>query len=441
MFEKKLPILTQLSRLRGDAPWVLRAALALVSVGAFGAVAAYATAPDLNTLQVTQETVVESLGRPPVSRIEAAPIPFVREERIGPADTFGTLSKKLGISDPSAYTFVLADPLAQKIFEELRPGKVVTASTLADGRLVKLTFPLNDQVNSILVENRAGRLHATKQPLPLEYRTILRSGEIRSSFFAAADQIDLPDSVTTQMADILGGEIDFHRTLRRGDRFSVVYEMAFMNGRPARAGRILAAEFINDGQAYRAIWFKGGSADGGYYTPEGRSLKTAFLRSPIEFSRISSGFSMRLHPILQTWRAHRGVDYAAPLGTPVRSTADGVIEEIGRQGGYGNLVVLRHGPQYTTWYAHLDGFAHGIRRGTSVRQGQIIGYVGRTGWATGPHLHYEFRINDVQHDPLKVAMPTGQSLQAGQMGAFRQHAQEHSALLDRLRTINLAQLN
>jgi murein DD-endopeptidase MepM/ murein hydrolase activator NlpD len=403
--------------------------------------AAYATAPSLTNLEVSQAVVVEPLGRPPIARIEAAPIPFIREDRIAPADTFGTLSRKLGISDPAAYQFVLGDPLAQKIFEELRPGKVVTASTMADGRLVKLTFPLNDQVNSIVVENRAGQFFASKQPLMLEYRTLMRSSEIRSSFFAAADTIDLPDSVTTQMADIFGGEIDFHRSLRRGDRFSVVYEMAYLHGRPARAGRILAAEFINDGQAHRAVWFNDGSTNGSYYTPEGRSLKTAFLRSPIEFSRISSGFSMRLHPILQTWRAHRGVDYAAPIGTPVRSTADGIVEEVGRQGGYGNTVVLRHGAQYTTLYGHLDGFAHGVRRGAAVKQGQIIGYVGRTGWATGPHLHYEFRINDVQQDPLKVAMPTGGALSAAQLAAFRQQALSYSTTLDKLRLINLAQLD
>jgi murein DD-endopeptidase MepM/ murein hydrolase activator NlpD len=243
------------------------------------------------------------------------------------------------------------------------------------------------------------------------------------------------------MADIFGGDIDFHRNLRRGDRFSVVYEMAFVNGRPVRAGKILAAEFINEGIAHRAVFFNDGSADGGYFKPDGRSLKTAFLRSPIEFSRISSGFSMRMHPILQTWRAHRGVDYAAPTGTPVRATADGQVEEINRQGGYGNVVVLRHGAQYSTLYAHLDGFAHGMKRGMTVRQGQIIGYVGRTGWATGPHLHYEFRINDVQQDPLKVAMPMGHSLSPSQIATFRQLAAPHMTALDRLRAVNVAQLD
>lgn len=441
MFEKKSSILAHLLRLRGDTPNVFRAGGTLLLLGAFGGVTAYATAPDLKQLPVAQETTVQSLGRPPIGKTAGGSASFVREERIGSADTYGTLARRLGISDPAAFQFVLTDTIAQKIFEELRPGKVVTATTLADGRLAKLTFPLNGQANAIVVENLAGQFSARKAPLPLEARILMKSGEIRSSFFAAADSVDLPDSVATQMADVFGGEIDFHRNLHRGDRFSVVYEMGFVDGRPARAGRILAAEFVNEGQAHRAIWFNDGGAQGSYYTPDGRSLKTAFLRSPIEFSRISSGFSMRLHPILQTWRAHRGVDYAAPIGTPIRATADGAVETLTRQNGYGNLAVLRHGAQYSTWHGHLDGFAWGLKRGMTVRQGQIIGYVGRTGWATGPHLHYEFRINDVQQDPLKVAMPIGRTLQPAQLVAFRQLAAERAGALDRLQSINLSQLD
>lgn len=441
MFKKKPEILSQLLRLRGDAPRLLWLGLALTSIGAFGGMTAYATAPGIQEIAVVQQTVVEAIGRPPIEKLPDINAPFIREERIGSSDTYGMLARRLGIGDPTAFQFILTDPIAQKIFEELRPGKVVTASTLADGQLVKLSFPLNDQVNAIVVEKRDGQFSARQTPLAMEYRTLMKSGTIRSSFFAAADAVDLPDSVTTQMADIFGGEIDFHRNLRRGDRFSVVYEMGFVNGRAARAGKILAAEFVNDGVAHRAVWFADGSTEGAYYTPEGRSLKTAFLRSPIEFSRISSGFSMRMHPILQTWRAHRGVDYVAPIGTPIRATADGVVEEATRQNGYGNLVVLRHGAQYSTWYGHLDGFAHGLRRGMSVGQGQIIGYVGRTGWATGPHLHYEFRINDVQQDPLKVAMPTGRVLSASQLATFRQMAAEQMAALDRIRAVNLAQLD
>ena len=217
--------------------------------------------------------------------------------------------------------------------------------------------------------------------------------------FAATDDAGLPDSVATQLAEIFGGEIDFHRDLRRGDHLSVIYETIYHDGRPLRGGRVLCAEFVNDGHTYRAVYFQAADGKGAYYSPEGKSLKKAFLRSPLEFSRITSGFSMRLHPILKEWRAHKGVDYAAPTGTRVKATADGAVDFVGVQRGYGNVVILRHQGKYTTYYGHLKGFASGVRKAMRVAQGDTIGYVGMSGMATGPHLHYEFRINDVQQNP------------------------------------------
>jgi murein DD-endopeptidase MepM/ murein hydrolase activator NlpD len=269
----------------------------------------------------------------------------------------------------------------------------------------------------------------------------MKSGEIRSSLFAATDAIGLPDSIATQMADIFGGDIDFHRDLRRGDRFSVVYEMLFNQGQPVRTGRILATEFANNGKTFRAVWFE--SKDGqGYYTAEGKNIRKAFLRSPLEFSRVTSGFShSRFHPIHQTWRAHKGVDYGAPVGTRIKATGDGIVEFVGKQGGYGNLVVIRHHGRYTTHYGHLNGFAAGIRKGQRVSQGDIIGYVGKTGWATGPHLHYEFRINDVHQNPLAVALPSAPPLAPQQMAEFKHHANPLAYRLDRIRGMNLTQLD
>ena len=197
----------------------------------------------------------------------------------------------------------------------------------------------------------------------------MKSGEIRSSLFAATDAAGIPDSVAIQLADIFGGDIDFHRDLRRGDRFSVVYEMLTIDGRPLRAGRVLAAEFVNSRKTLRAVWFATPTA-GGYYAPDGKNLRKAFLRSPLEFSRVSSGFGMRLHPILQQWRAHKGVDYAAPAGTRVRAVGDGVVEFAGRQGGYGNVVIVRHDGGITTAYAHLNGLRRGIRTRRARRAGR-----------------------------------------------------------------------
>jgi murein DD-endopeptidase MepM/ murein hydrolase activator NlpD len=220
----------------------------------------------------------------------------------------------------------------------------------------------------------------------------------------------------------------------------VVYEMFNHLGRPVKSGRVLAAEFVNQKKSYRAVWFQDADGQGGYYTPEGKNLRKAFLRSPLEFSRVTSGFAMRFHPILQRWRAHKGIDYGAPAGTRVKATGDGVVEFVGRQGGYGNVIVLRHGGGVMTTYGHLRAFATGIRKGARVGQGDVIGFVGQTGLATGPHLHYEFQVNNQHRNPLTIAFPAAQPVAPERMAAFRAAAQPLAARLDLLATTNLALL-
>jgi murein DD-endopeptidase MepM/ murein hydrolase activator NlpD len=232
--------------------------------------------------------------------------------------------------------------------------------------------------------------------------TRMASGVIQSSLFAATDDANIPDSVANQLADIFSGDIDFHRALRKGDRFSVVYESLQADGETLRAGRVLSAEFVNNGKTHQAIWFKEQQAsEGGYFSPEGISLRRAYLASPLTFSRMTSGFKMRFHPILQTWRAHLGVDYAAATGTAVHSVGQGVVDFAGTQGGFGNVVFVKHANGHTTVYAHLSRLL--VKRGQSVAQGQTVGEVGATGWATGPHLHFEFRVNGQHQDPLTMA--------------------------------------
>jgi len=224
----------------------------------------------------------------------------------------------------------------------------------------------------------------------------------------------------------------------------VVYETLYSNGEPAKTGRVLAVEFVNNGKSYRAVYFQptDASSNGGYYAPDGKNLRKAFLRSPLEFSRISSGFSRaRFHPVLKTWRAHRGVDYAAPTGTKIRATANGSVAFVGSQSGYGNLIVLQHQGQYTTAYGHLSAFAKGLRKGQRVSQGDIIGRVGMTGLATGPHLHYEFRVNGDQRDPLRVAMPAATPIASKNLAAFHEAAKPLIARLEMLRDTNLASLD
>jgi murein DD-endopeptidase MepM/ murein hydrolase activator NlpD len=247
----------------------------------------------------------------------------------------------------------------------------------------------------------------------------MAAGEIRTSLFGAADAAGVPDPVTLQLADVFGGDIDFYFDLRRGDRFTVVYEMRYVDGEAIGPGRIVAAEFENRGRTLRAFLWRGDDGSENYFGEDGAPLRKAFLRSPMELSRVTSGFSgARFHPILQTWRAHKGVDYAAPAGTPVRATADARVVIAGRQDGYGNVIELRHHGVFSTLYAHLSRFAPQVKPGARVAQGDVIGYVGQTGWATGPHLHYEFRVAGDQRNPLTVALPTGEPLAATQRTAF-----------------------
>lgn len=414
----------------------------VAGVSLFSMVAAFGTAPDSTEIQDYQRIVVEQL--PLALDIGLAPEnnSFVREERIQRGDTVAALLSRLGVQDEQAFAYLRQQPSTQPLFRQLRPGKVVTAHTSESGDLLALTFPLNGSKDSALVvEKHDGKLLAGEQAQALTAQVMMKSGEIRSSLFAATDAIDLPDSIATQIADIFGGDIDFHRDLRRGDRFSVVYEMLFNQGQPARTGRVLATEFVNNGKIFRAVWFE--SKDGqGYYTADGKNIRKAFLRSPLEFSRITSGFSYsRLHPIHKTWRAHKGVDYGAPIGTRIKATGDGIVEFVGKRGGYGNLVVIRHQGRYTTHYGHLNGFAAGIRKGMRVSQSAVIGYVGKTGWATGPHLHYEFRINDVHQNPLAVALPSAPPLAPQQMTEFKLHADPLAYRLDRIHGVNLALLD
>lgn len=442
MSHEKTQILAQLQAIRESRPHHFWVGAMVAGVSLFSMVAAFGTAPDSAEIRDYQRTVVEEIPLAIDSSRNAESGPFVREERVQRGDTVAALLARLGMQDEHAFAFLRQQHDTQAIFSQLRPGKIVTARTSESGELLALTFPLNGPLDKALViEKRDGRLHVTQQAHALTSQVVMKSGEIQTSLFAATDEIGLPDGVATQMADIFGGDIDFHRDLRKGDRFSVVYELLFNQGQPTRTGRILATEFINNGKIFRAVWFE--SKDGqGYYTAEGKNIRKAFLRSPLEFSRVTSGFSRaRFHPIHQTWRAHKGVDYGAPIGTRIRATGDGIVDFAGKRGGYGNLVVIRHQGRFTTHYGHLNGFAAGIRKGTRVSQGDIIGYVGKTGWATGPHLHYEFRINDVHQNPLAVALPSAPPLAPQQMAEFKQHVDPLIYRLDRIRDVNLALLD
>jgi murein DD-endopeptidase MepM/ murein hydrolase activator NlpD len=414
-------------------PWL--AALPL-----FGVMAAFGIAPDTVPSQVPTETVVQTLELPePTSTdiADAESFDFWSEERIQRGDTIASLLDRLGVGAEDKASVIAASrdiPALQR----LTAGRTVLARVTASGRLLLLRYLASDE--RLVTLNRVQEAFVAEETaIQLDARPIMRSGQIQASLYGATDAADIPDSIASQLAEIFSGDIDFHRDLRRGDRFSVIYEAFYHEGKLIKTGRLLSAEFVNQGKRYRAVYFKDSLGREGYFTPEGQSLRRAFLKSPLPFSRISSGFSgARYHPVLKEWRAHRGIDYAAPTGTPVRAVADAIVAYAGWQGGYGNIVILNHQKPYSTAYGHLSRFAAGVKPGRRVNQGDVIGYVGATGLATGPHLHYEFRVAGVQQDPLALKLPSSFALDSRDRNRFLAQSRPLVDRLELLQGSNLA---
>jgi len=411
----------------------------LAAIPLFGGVAAFGIAPNTDTSQLELRAVIEAIELPEPVAIDDGDR-FVREERVERGDTVPAILSRLEIRDAAASQFIRSDA-SMRPLHRLAPGRAVRAQTGLDGELHWLEYATS--IDTVLRLERSGDgFVGGEQPAELDRRVEMKSGEIRSSLFAATDAADLPDAVAIQIAEMFSSDIDFHRDLRRGDTFSVVYETFYRNGERVRTGRVLAAEFLNGRRVLQGVWFEAEEGQGGYYTPGGLSLRRAFLRSPLQFTRISSGFSnARKHPILGFTRAHRGIDYAAPTGTPIRAVAHGTVQLAGRQGGYGNMVVLSHRDNITTKYAHMHGFAPGIRRGAKVSQGDVIGYVGSTGLSTGPHLHFEFHIGNTAVNPLAVTMPEATPITSALRPAFERTTAVYSEKLRLLRGTELAALD
>lgn len=379
-------------------------------------------ADDLPIKSITQELQLPHLADQ-IAALETLQQNYISEERVRSGDTLATLLGRLGVDDADATNFIKSDAIARNVMQ-LKAGKRVQVQTTEDGELNWLSSTVGTgagNLKNIEIRREGKGFKATEKAIALEKRIEMRSGEIKSSLFAATDAAQIPDNVASQIVDMFSTNIDFGSDLRRGDRFNVVYETFWQNGEYVYAGRVLAGEFMNGPATYQSVWFDDPSvaSSGGYYGFDGKSLKKAFLKSPLEFSRISSGFSVRKHPISGLWKAHKGVDFAAAIGTPIRASGDGVIDFAGTQRGYGNVVIIKHWSKYSTAYAHMSRFATNIRKGTKVSQGQVIGYVGMTGWSTGPHLHYEFRVNNEARDPMSVDIPNAQPLTASQMQKFR----------------------
>jgi murein DD-endopeptidase MepM/ murein hydrolase activator NlpD len=388
------------------------AAALLAGVGALSFAVA-PLAPDAADLPrtVVQEPVQPLDVATQLEALAAHDLLFSRSDITRTGETLETVLRRLDVRDVAAAAALRREPALRRQLEG-RGGRIVQSRVDAQGRLVDLVvrYPAEapelarTHFTRLSAEREGDRFKLRTETAALSRQMRLASGTIRSSLFASTDEARIPDAVATQMAEIFSVDIDFHRELRKGDTYSLVYEAVTADGEPVPwnqgAGRVLAAEFVNGGRTYQALWFEQGGK-GAYFDPSGRSRKRTFLASPMEFSRVTSGFAMRMHPILQRMRAHRGVDYGAPTGTPVRVVGDGVVEFAGWQSGYGNVVIVRHPNNRTTLYAHLSRID--VRKGQRVEQGLRVGAVGATGWATGPHLHFEFRVAGVHQDPLKIA--------------------------------------
>ncbi len=317
-----------------------------------------------------------------------------------------------------------------KHFRKILPGKTFLFHFDENNSVTRIIYEVSplEYYEAIAGARGFTTSHHLRTP---DIYTTLRHGEIHSSFYLDGLRAGLNDNQIMELASIFGWDIDFALEIRAGDQFSVLYEEKFLGGEYLGTGRILAAEFINRGKSIRALRYEDQSGKASYYTPEGLSMRKVFLRTPLDVFRISSHFNLkRKHPILNTIRAHKGTDYAAPRGTPIKAAGDGKVVFAGRNGGYGNMVKISHGQTYETRYGHLRGFATGIRAGKRVRQGQIIGYVGSTGLATGPHLHYEFYVNGSVRNPVTVKLPNGKPISASELPLFKASTAPMLTMLD-----------
>lgn len=348
-----------------------------------------------------------------LAALAAHELSLTRNELTRSSDTADTLLRRLGAFDPQAAAFLRDDELGKRVLQG-RPGKMVQAVADASGRVDSLVVRFaaenaeqaNTHFSRLSIKRGEQGFCATLEAVPMRTLVKLGGGTVRSTLFGATDEANIPDAIAAQMADMLSGDIDFHRDLRKGDRFSVVYQTLTADGEPINwggaSGRVLATEFVNNGQSYSAVWFRDDkTGKDSYYNFDGVNKRSAFLASPMQFSRVTSGFAMRYHPILHKWKQHMGIDYGAPTGTPVRSVGDAVVQFAGWQNGFGNVVYLRHANNRVTVYGHLSRID--VKKGQRVEQGQRVGAVGMTGWATGPHLHFEFRVNGQQKDPRVIA--------------------------------------
>ncbi|MEN8108204.1 MAG: peptidoglycan DD-metalloendopeptidase family protein [Pseudomonadota bacterium] len=359
------------------------------------------------------------------------------EVTVKSGDSLAVIFSRLDIPALQLHKIMTAGGAAHNL-KKILPGQTLRLLTDADHNLLQFEYRI-DRLSSLEIRRTDDDYEIVTSHRTPERRITNATGIINSSLFLAAQDAGLSDNLIMEVANIFGWDIDFALDIRKGDHFTLLYEEHYLDGEKIKDGNILAAEFSNNGKTYQTVRFTDASGHTDYYSLDGKSMRKQFLRTPVDFSRISSRFNLkRKHPVLNRIRAHKGVDYAAPKGTPIKTTASGRIIHRGKKGGYGNAIIIQHGSKYSTLYAHMSKYRGGLKKGSRVRQGQVIGYIGSSGLATGPHLHYELRVNGVHRDPLRVKLPGAKPLDRKYMTDFKSKANNLIARLELVRTVQVA---
>lgn len=381
------------------------------------------------------ETIIQTVAAipEPIKVQDQEPAaPQWKEFTVQNGDNLSILFKRAGLNDRSIYE-LFSDAKDAKDLRNIRPGQKMTFLVEND-QLQGLSYII-DELNSLNFTRTAGGFTSNEITLKPDVKYAFRQASIDSSLYMAGKRAGMPSNLTMELANIFGWDIDFALDIQKGDSFKVMYEEQFLKGKKIGVGKIMAAEFTNGGKTFKAVRYTDKQGASNYYTPDGRGMHKAFLRTPIEFARISSHFSLgRKHPVLHIIRAHKGTDYAAARGTPIRSTGNGKVAFAGRKNGFGNTVVIQHGQGIETLYGHMNGFAKGIRSGTRVSQGDVIGYVGSTGLASGPHLHYEFHVNGQVRNPVTVPLPKSIGIEKTELARFNETTRPLIAKLDQYKS-------
>ncbi len=420
---------------------------AIAATASYALISPENSSPEYNSAILTLPAIYSepaslAINNPVITTLDTTAEPEFRTiiYEIKEGDSLSEIFAKLEL-DPSDLNKIISVNDLGKQFAAISTGRKLIVNLDFHGELQQLLYK-KDLIDTLKASRADNTFNIETISKPVEKRIASIQTTINSSFYLDGKKAGFSDNLIIQLAEIFAWDIDFALNLRKNDQVIIVYEKLFVDGKEFGTGNIISAEFVNQGHSYTAVMYKDKNGNVNYYTPKGKSLRKAFLRTPVDFTRISSHFNLkRKHPVLNKFRAHKGVDYAAKTGTPIKTTGNGKIVFRGRKGGYGRVLVVQHGRKYSTLYAHLSSFKKGQKVGNRIKQGDVIGFVGQSGLASGPHLHYEFRVNGVHRNPLTVKLPLARPIKRSLFVEFKEKTQPFLALLDKAKANNLLAQN